>query len=507
MPAAIASAVFHGGLFLALLMWWPADTSAGDKTEKVPKKNTGVAEEKPVEKPLLVTKDFDEEAKDSEVEISYNVNREAEVSVPGEVSVNDPIGIPGAQDNPLTSITPAFGSGGGTGGGLEGLVGENGVGTNEGEAGGERLGIGKNLAGTFYGRSGATKEQALINGGGTKQSEAAVARGLAWLARHQAPDGGWSLSDFHRHRHCNCGNRGVRGYPIAATAFGVLPFLGAGHTHKPGTKKDPNPYDKVVKKALYYLMAKQKANGRYDGNMYCHGLATIAMCEAYGLTQDPWLKRSAQLAVNYIVWAQHPAGGWRYGPKQRGDTSVVGWQVMALKSAQMAGLSVPTKTMKKAQEYLDSCMGDDYGYGYFGKGSTKTMTAVGLLCRQYIQRWGPSTPSLYKGVNNILKKNMPVTGKDMYYLYYATQVMHHFGGQSWKEWNDRMREILIREQDQGKDPTHKDQEGSWSPEGDPHGGVGGRLMITSLSILTLEVYYRHLPLYRRDLGDVKDAEK
>jgi hypothetical protein len=87
----------------------------------------------------------------------------------------------------------------------------------------------------------------------------------------------------------------------------------------------------------------------------------------------------------------------------------------------------------------------------------------------------------------------------MYYYYYATQVMHHLGGDNWKEWNKKMRDALVKEQDQGKNAAYKHQEGSWSPEADPHGGIGGRLMITSLSILTLEVYYRHLPLYRRDV--------
>jgi hypothetical protein len=227
------------------------------------------------------------------------------------------------------------------------------------------------------------------------------------------------------------------------------------------------------------------------------------MCEAYGLTQDPKLKRSAQAAVNFIVKAQDPTGGgWRYAPRQAGDTSVVGWQVMALKSAQMSGLDVPPRTMKKAEFYLDGCMSNqDFGYGYVGVGSTPTMSAVGLLCRQYLQAWGPASPRMRKGVENWIMKYLPPNGKNMYCYYYATQVLHHFGGDNWKKWNERMKTALIKEQDDGKTLRYKHQLGSWSPVGDPHGDVGGRLMITSLSILTLEVYYRHLPLYRRIMDD------
>src|SRR5204863_9750423 len=94
--------------------------------------------------------------------------------------------------------------------------------------------------------------------------------------------------------------------------------------------------------------------GYYGGDMYSHGLATIAMCEAYGLTSDPTLKASAQMALDYVVRAQHDGGGWRYAPKQAGDTSVTGWQMMALKSGQMAGLSVPKNTLVQVGKYLDS---------------------------------------------------------------------------------------------------------------------------------------------------------
>jgi len=249
---------------------------------------------------------------------------------------------------------------------------------------------------------------------------------------------------------------------------------------------------------------KQGKDGQLGG-MYEHGLATIALCEAYGMTSDPGLRISAQRALNYIVKAQHDAGGWRYGPNMPGDTSVVGWQVMALKSGQMGGLSVPKPTLDGAGRFLDSVMDrNNDGYGYTGTGSSPTLTAVGLLCREYLG-WSPKKVELIHGVD-FMKKTAPNTS-NMYYSYYATQVMHHMGGDSWNNWNPKMREALIKGQDQGRAPKKPHQMGSWGPEGDTFGAQGGRVMQTSLSLLTLEVYYRHLPLYRRDMGTVKTEDE
>ena len=236
--------------------------------------------------------------------------------------------------------------------------------------------------------------------------------------------------------------------------------------------------------------------------MYAHGICTIAMCEAFGLSQDYGLKRPAQKAIDYIVSAQHSGGGWRYQPGQAGDTSVTGWQVMALKSGLMAGLDVPPAALRKAQNYLDGCVEPaTEGYGYLGATPTPTMSAVSLLCRQYLQGWGPQNLRMIKGIDNHIKPNSPKADrKDIYYYYYATQVMHHFGGTDWKAWNVKMRDQLVAEQ--AKNEADLTTWGSWSPQGDTWGRTGGRLMQTSLSLLTLEVYYRYLPLYYRDTGAV-----
>jgi len=323
---------------------------------------------------------------------------------------------------------------------------------------------------------------------------------------HQAPEGHWALDQFHLHfrETVNSGKflqdprAGIRGMKndTAGCAFGLLPFLAAGITHKPSGRTQDDQYVKSVKRALEWMVTHQGKDGRFGGStMYEHGLATIALCEAYGLTADPALKYPAQKALDYIVKAQDPnSGGWRYQPRQGGDTSVVGWQVMALKSGQMSGLSVPNITLKMAEKWLESCESTDGGgYGYTGPGDSPTMSAVGLLCRQYL-----GTPrrneNLKNGVNKLMKRYPPQAQRNIYYEYYATQVFHHMGGEYWDFWNagtggKGMREVLIERQ-------NKD-DGSWDGRGDAHAGAGGTVMSTSPSLLTLEVYYRHLPLYQR----------
>jgi hypothetical protein len=133
------------------------------------------------------------------------------------------------------------------------------------------------------------------------------------------------------------------------------------------------------------------------------------------------------------------------------------------------------------------------------------MTAAGLLCREYLG-WTPKNPGLFNGVK-YLAGNPPDQIRSIYYQYYATQVMHHFGGESWTNWNAKQRELLLKTQDKGTDPKHEHQAGSWPPVvGDSNGAAGGRLMQTSLSLLTLEVYYRHLPLYRRQEAVKKEMD-
>jgi hypothetical protein len=143
---------------------------------------------------------------------------------------------------------------------------------------------------------------------------------------------------------------------------------------------------------------------------------------------------------------------------------------------------------------------DGTGYGYQSPQElSASMTAVGLLCRLYLGT-GPRNTGIQGGVQRLRQAPPAQANRNIYYYYYATQVMHQIGGDAWESWNPLIRNLLVKSQDKGTDPKHPHMKGSWSPSGDLWGGSGGRIMTTALSILTLEVYYRHLPLYRRDMA-------
>src|SRR5262249_6441135 len=182
---------------------------------------------------------------------------------------------------------------------------------------------------------------------------------------------------------------------------------------------------------------------------------------AYGLTADPNLKPFAQRAVNKIVDWQGNDGGFRYGPKQDGDLSVAGWHVQALKSAQMAGLNVPRATIEGVDRFLTKTSAEEgsrYGYTDGQNGGNYRLSAVGLLCRQYMG-WGPRTRGLTMGVEKMQKLPPGPNPRDIYYFYYATQVMHHMASvmpEAWDKWNVPMRDMLIKNQDNGGVADHRD---------------------------------------------------
>ncbi|MGI9429233.1 MAG: hypothetical protein ACR2NM_11290, partial [Bythopirellula sp.] len=239
------------------------------------------------------------------------------------------------------------------------------------------------------GRSAASKSNLLRVGGGTKSSEKAVLQGLEWLARHQYPDGSWNFD--HTLSECNgrCGNPGTATKArAAATGLALMAYLGAGHTQENGR------YQRMVYNgisALGRLMKVTKNGGSFhepEGNMYSHGIATMALCEAYAMTGDPVLREPAQAAIDFVCYAQDPTGGgWRYKPRQPGDTSVVGWQIAALKSGYLSNLNVPPLVIKRASGFLEMVLTDDgsrYAYNTdFAKGH-EACTAIGVLCRMYM---------------------------------------------------------------------------------------------------------------------------
>jgi hypothetical protein len=345
-------------------------------------------------------------------------------------------------------------------------------------------------------RSGATRKRLLKDFGGSEESEEAVMLGLAWLTQMQKQDGNWEFDQGYTSDHA------------AATGMAVLAFLGAGQSHKEGR------YKQTVQAGLDWLVRNVKiTNDRRSGEintistMYSQGIATLALCEAYGMTQDPKLKDAAQAAVNYIHHAQGRNGSWGYSYGLEGDTSIVGWQIQALHAAKLAGLTVDRRVIEKAIGFLNFVSPGQnkstYGYTDTGRAAHATsLTAVGLLCRYYVDDWRAETTGFAEGTQGLMRrapKRGTLPPMDLYYYYYATQVVRFHGGDLWRDWNEGplqpdgtrkggVPEWFISLQD--RTPANR---GSWAPEPGWIGRSCGRLGTTCLSLLTLEVYYRYSP--------------
>lgn len=343
-------------------------------------------------------------------------------------------------------------------------------------------------------------------------TEEAIERGLVWLAERQNADGSWSLQGH--------GEDVILTSDTAATGLSLLAFQGAGYTHR------QHQYAGTVARGLEFLISSQRTNGDLyrrenptsDRNvaLYSHGIAALAMCEAYGMTQDPQLRDPAQAAIDYIAATQHHRrGGWRYTPQVSSDTSVTGWMMMALKSGELAGLEVPRDTYAGIDRWLRLAQQspgnrDRYRYNPYapdtpsqrhGRIPTPTMTSVGILMRMYLG-WERENPAMQSAADYLLK-HPPQIGteqspqRDTYYWYYATQVMFHMGGDHWDRWNRFLNPILLDAQ-----IKRGPEAGSWNPEEpvpDRWGPHAGRLYVTTLNLLNLEIYYRHLPIYEKTL--------
>jgi hypothetical protein len=296
----------------------------------------------------------------------------------------------------------------------------------------------------------------------------------------------------------------------AATGLVLLTYLGGGYTHL------DDKHRTLVRRGVEWLVKRQKPDGdlfvggsKYT-HLYSHGIAAMALCEAYGMTQDPELREAAQKAVDFIVRSQDlKNGGWRYEPGKESDTSVTGWQLMALKSGQMAGLTVPVETLRRINEWLNTAQNPqrDGRYRYNphdlpdradSHQPSLAMTAEAMLMRMYLGQRRDNL-AVIQGAEHV-KANLPEVGstdrpqRDCYYWYYATQAMYQMQGEYWTTWNNRLRPLMEASQ-----VKTGEWAGTWHPSQpipDRWGHAGGRLYVTAMHLLMLEVEYRYLPLFQ-----------
>jgi hypothetical protein len=306
----------------------------------------------------------------------------------------------------------------------------------------------------------------------TKAAAPAIQAGLDWLARQQTKEGRWTLQTQP--------NPGVYESDVAATSLSVIPFLRAGHTRKNGK------HQREVSNGLKFLISQMDSSGdmRAGGTMYIQGMAAIALCEAFARTNDDRFRLPAQQAIDFIVKAQNPSsGGWRYEPGDEGDTSVLSWQVTALTIAKRAGLEVPQQTFMRASAWLDSVQSENgSAYSYMKSQKPKqSMTAAGLLCRIDLG-WNNRMPALEQGVAQLLASKPKASEYDVFYWYYATPLMHRYGGEEWRQWRTALLETVTPQQDKEGATA-----GSWYSDREPWFRQLGRLGITSFCLMILEL--------------------
>jgi hypothetical protein len=344
----------------------------------------------------------------------------------------------------------------------------------------------------FANRSAGSKREAVRQHGGTAASEQAVARGLEWLASHQGPDGSWRCDLANSRCRGGCRNPGSISGSIGPTALALLPFLGAGSTHLDG------PHQATVSRGLYYLATNIRPGPRggdlCEGSMYAHGIAVLAMAEAYGMTNDDFLEPLLKETVRFTETSQDlHGGGWRYLPGQAGDTTVSGWQVVSLKSAAMAGIPIRSPTLDGVRRFLDSVQSQGgAAYGYRTPAAKPSTSAVGLLARMYTG-WTTDEEPLWRGMTQLAARGPDPNA--IYENFYLAQVLMQADHPVWPRWNAANRDQIIRQQ-----AVHGHETGSWF-FADPDSAPGGRLAHTALAILTLEVYYRLLPIYGEQAVD------
>jgi hypothetical protein len=338
--------------------------------------------------------------------------------------------------------------------------------------------------------------------GATSETEAAVKAALRWLAENQSKQGQWDsratgggneLFVLARNRQ----NAGIDA-DTGMTGLALLAMLASGHTHLGGD------YQENVRRGLEFLLRIQGSDGNLGGpatafsRMYCHGIATFALSEAYGMTGDSRLREPVRRAIAYTVAAQNPTtGGWRYVPGDPGDTSQFGWQWMALKSAELAGIPIPEKTRQAAIKYLQSvASGRAGGLASYrpSEPATRTMTAEALVCWQFLGM--PREHPAGDEAGDFLLSELPAARgqTNLYYWYYATLGMYQLQGKYWQAWNQAVQKTLVENQRKSGPLA-----GSWDTD-DVWGGYGGRVFTTALATLILEVYYRFLPLYAEVAG-------
>jgi hypothetical protein len=382
----------------------------------------------------------------------------------------------------------------------------------------------------------------------TPETEKAVQMGLGWLARHQGWDGAWDCNGFMKK--CDpkgpCSRQGGARTQFAQSGFtglACLTFTGAGYSPSGGK------FRHSIQRGLDSLVATMGVEGDYAdqadllwNRSYARPVALQALAEGWSSSGDPRYRAAAERIMARQFALMNERGGWRYS-LHRGvpelDSSVTAWVVFALKAAEKAGLPVPRLLWEGPYMAFDHMsqrvpqngpfedfveIDQDYGSEIFGKDKTyqfitgytddsggpgRATTPLGVMSRIFLG-WRRTHPFCIGGANYIMKTYYPEfdvfgePGKEdwskagrytpkaiwaMYNIYYCTLALHQMGGKYFGMWNRRVSRVLPHFQNK-----NGCERGSWPARWGTADDQQGWVYSTSMGVLTLETYYRYMPI-------------
>ncbi|MBZ0137284.1 MAG: hypothetical protein K8I27_13035 [Planctomycetes bacterium] len=356
---------------------------------------------------------------------------------------------------------------------------------------------------------------------------------LDWLSAHQNENGYWSAGDFGS----NSGRKGAfathgserEGFgdpdidagaadaDLAVTSFALLTYLGAGYDHKNGA------YNQVVRQAILWLRKNQTDTGWPNSRgVRDHALATIALCEAYGLSGDTVIKTLAEKAVEQLLKLQHSYSGWGENSWGTADIISTGYAVMAIKAAKMCGLEVEWESAG-LHTFLEHVY-DDGEVAYsdsqklppdqraqgFERGPV--CAAAWLVCALFTSYCELTDPSVRACADLLVRdEHLPKWERghvDMELWWFATQAIYQTGGsylpngnKRWDRWEKALSAVLTNNQ-RGYTDFDKQRGQTEAAKLDEHGSWDaidvfsrdGRVSTTALAGLCLSIYYRYLRL-------------
>ncbi|WP_197442692.1 prenyltransferase/squalene oxidase repeat-containing protein [Lignipirellula cremea] len=351
----------------------------------------------------------------------------------------------------------------------------------------------------------------------TPESEAALKRGLHWLAANQGPEGNWGSND------------------LGLVGMGALAFLAAGHA--PGRGE----YGEVVQRALDYIANNARPSGLLNitsnaqRDMYNHGLATFVLGQAHGMTtvRDQRMSKVLDRALQLIANTQAEDGGWDYQARRQPhghDLSLVVMQAKALRSAMDSGLDVHREVIDSAIESVrhhysplngrrdladneQRKLPGQFTYSRGGGGGSIAMAAAGVVC---LQEFGENSDWRIAKNMAVIRAAVEKTPKntsrngimpfDSYTFYYVAQALYQVGGEDWQACYPIMRDHLVGTQ--VLEANSPSKHGSWVDRGAQGGGrvggTAGQMYATAVSCFVLAIPNRFLPILQE--GEIQSLK-